>query len=62
MSLLIPTGLRSSMSFAALPHIHQRLKSVVFPSDPLHIARVILTPGAQGNDVIHMPARAGAAL
>lgn len=46
----------------ALPHIHQRLKPVVFLGDPLHVAGVILAPSAQGNDVIHMPARAGASL
>lgn len=45
----------------ALPHIHQRLKAVVFSCDPLHVAGVVGPASAQRGHMINVPARAGAA-
>jgi hypothetical protein len=35
---------------------------MILSRDPLHVAAVIGAAGAQGDDVIHVPPRAGAAL
>ena len=45
------------MPFAqALTNIHKRLEPVVVNRQPLHVPQLVVSPGAQGNDVIDLPA------
>jgi hypothetical protein len=47
---------------SALADVDKRLEPMILARDPLHVAAVIGAAGAQGDDVIDVPPRAGTAL
>lgn len=44
---------------AALAHVNVRFKAVVVHGDPLHIAGLVQPSGAEGTDVVNLPAGTG---